>query len=96
MTELAEAPAHPAGLNYVGGAWVSSASGETYSKLNPTRPTETTGEFTASNEADAEAAVAAAAAAFRRLGRAPDGATCRLPDGCGGVLEARTDRSREI
>ena len=64
MTELVDAPAHPAGLNYVGGAWVPSASGETYSKVSPMRPSETTGEYSASSAADADAAVAAAAAAF--------------------------------
>ena len=64
MTELVDAPAHPAGLNYVGGAWVPGASGETYSKVNPMRPSETVGEFSASTEDDAAAAVAAAADAF--------------------------------
>ena len=64
MTELVDAPAHPAGLNYVGGAWVPSASGETYSKVNPMRPSEATGEYSASSAADAEAAVTAAAGAF--------------------------------
>jgi acyl-CoA reductase-like NAD-dependent aldehyde dehydrogenase len=64
MTELVDAPAHPAGFNYVGGGWVPSASGETYAKVNPMRPSETTGEYSASSAADAEAAVSAAAAAF--------------------------------
>jgi acyl-CoA reductase-like NAD-dependent aldehyde dehydrogenase len=64
MTELVDAPARPAGLNYVGGEWRAAASGETYAKLNPMRPSETVGEFASSSDADAEAAVAAAQAAF--------------------------------
>ena len=80
MTELVDAPAHPAGLNYVGGAWVPSASGETYSKVNPMRPSETTGEYSASSAADAEAAVDRRRRCLRRLGRAADGAACRVSD----------------
>ena len=36
----------PAGLNYVGGAWVEASGGETYPKQSPMRPAETTGVFT--------------------------------------------------
>ena len=36
---LTEAPAR----NYVGGEWRESASGETYEKRNPWRPSEVTG-----------------------------------------------------
>ena len=39
MTETIEAPSREAGRNYVGGAWVPASSGETYTKLNPMRPT---------------------------------------------------------
>ena len=42
------------------------------------RPSETIGEFSASSEADADAAVAAAARGVRRLGRAADGAARRV------------------
>jgi acyl-CoA reductase-like NAD-dependent aldehyde dehydrogenase len=54
----------PAHQNYVGGEWRAAVSGETYAKLNPMRPSETVGEFPSSGEADAQAAVAAAEAAF--------------------------------
>jgi acyl-CoA reductase-like NAD-dependent aldehyde dehydrogenase len=64
MTELVDAPARPAGRNYVGGEWREAASGDTYTKANPMRPSETVGEFAASDEADVDAAVAAAEAAF--------------------------------
>ena len=92
MTELVEAPAHPAGLNYVGGAWVPSASGETYSKLNPMHPAETTGQYTASNEADAEAAVTAAAAAFDGWAGLPMARRAAYLTAAAAVLDARTEQ----
>ncbi len=61
---MIDAPARPTGRNYVGGEWRASSSGATYAKLNPMRPSETVGEFSASTEDDAAAAVAAAAGAF--------------------------------
>ena len=64
MSEVIEAPARPAGRNYVGGEWRPSSSGATYTKQNPMRPAEAVGEFSASTEADAADAVAAADAAF--------------------------------
>jgi acyl-CoA reductase-like NAD-dependent aldehyde dehydrogenase len=64
MTETLHAPTRPAGKNYVAGSWVPAASGETYTKHNPMRPSEAVGEFASSSEADAEAAAAAARAAF--------------------------------
>jgi aldehyde dehydrogenase (NAD+) len=64
MTEIIDAPTRPTGRNYVGGAWVPASSGETYTKVNPMRPSEVVGEFSSSSEADAEAAVAAAHEAF--------------------------------
>ena len=67
----------PAFANFVGGEWRPSVSGKTYEKRNPWRPAETVGEFPASGEADVNAAVEAAAAAFpewsRRPGRAARG-----------------------
>ena len=50
--------------NLIGGEWRASASGKTYDKRNPARPSEVVGEFPLSDESDADAAVAAAAAAF--------------------------------
>ena len=64
MTEVLEAPTRPAFANFVGGEWRPSLSGKTYEKRNPMHPSETIGEFPASGEADVEAAVSAAAAAF--------------------------------
>jgi acyl-CoA reductase-like NAD-dependent aldehyde dehydrogenase len=51
--------------NFIGGEWVPSASGETYQKRNPWRPSVATGTFAASDARDASSAVDAAQAAFR-------------------------------
>jgi len=50
-------------LNYVGGEWQSSASGETFGVQNPADTTDTIGAFQYSSPADVDAAVAAATAA---------------------------------
>ena len=61
MTEtLTETPAR----NYVGGEWLEAGSGETYEQRDPWRPSTVTGVFQSSSAADAQDAVAAAAAAF--------------------------------
>ena len=67
MTEMLSATA---AKNFVGGDWSESASGETYEKHNPWRPSEVTGVYAASTAEDAQAAVDAALAAFP-AGREP-------------------------
>ena len=57
-----EAP--PKHENLIGGQWRPSASGKTYEKRNPARPSEVVGVFPLSDESDADAAVAAATEAF--------------------------------
>src|SRR5438874_13786920 len=64
MSEVVEAPARPAGRNYVGGEWRPAASGNTYEKRNPMRPGEVVAVVAASGEEDVDAAVAAATGAF--------------------------------
>src|ERR1700722_8593447 len=91
MTELVDAPARPAGLNYVGGAWVPSSSGETYWKVNPMRPSETTGEYSASTATDAESAVTAAAAAFDGWAGLPMARRAAYLTAAAAVLEQRTE-----
>ena len=57
------------GQNFVGGAWVGATDGETYSKPNPSRRSESLGPVAASGAADAaDAAVVAAEAAARWAG----------------------------
>src|SRR5215469_13140099 len=51
-------------LNYIGGEWRPSASGQTFDDTNPARPSEVVARFQRSNLADVDAAIAAAAAAF--------------------------------
>ncbi|MDP9286002.1 MAG: aldehyde dehydrogenase family protein, partial [Actinomycetota bacterium] len=51
VRESSAAQTRAARLNYVGGAWVPSASGATYTRVNPMRPDEIVGEFTASTQA---------------------------------------------
>jgi aldehyde dehydrogenase (NAD+) len=79
------------GLNYVGGAWAPSASGETYAKTNPMRPSETTGEYAASNGADAEAAVAAADTAFAGWAALPMARRAAYLNAAADVLDGRTE-----
>ena len=50
--------------NYVGGEWRESASGESYEKRSPWRPSQVTGVYPASDAADGRAAVEAAGHAF--------------------------------
>jgi acyl-CoA reductase-like NAD-dependent aldehyde dehydrogenase len=92
MTETIDAPARPSGLNYVGGAWVPASSGETYTKTNPMRPSETVGEFSSSSEADATAAVAAAEAAFAGWAALPMARRAAYLTAAAAVLEARVEQ----
>ena len=79
-------------MNYVGGAWVPASSGETYTKTNPMRPSETVGEFSSSSEADAEAAVAAAASAFPEWAALPMAKRAAYLNAAANVLEARVEQ----
>src|SRR4051795_9659201 len=92
MTELVDAPARPAGLNYVGGEWVPSASGDTYAKQNPMRPSETVGEFASSSEEDVERAVAAAEGAFRGWAALPFAKRGAYLAAAAASIEARTEQ----
>jgi acyl-CoA reductase-like NAD-dependent aldehyde dehydrogenase len=52
-------------LNFIGGSWLSAESGQTFSNVNPATG-EVLGYFPLSGEAEANAAVAAARAAFEK------------------------------
>ncbi len=71
MSDTSTAVAAPTMANYVGGEWRPSLSGETYEKRNPMRPSQVVGEFAASTEEDAGAAVEAAAEASPGWARTP-------------------------
>jgi aldehyde dehydrogenase (NAD+) len=59
--------------NLIGGRWVSSRSGKTFLNINPARRDDVIGEFPASDASDVDAAVSAAAEAWKtwRLTPAP-------------------------
>lgn len=92
MTDLLAAPARPAACNYIGGAWLPAASGDTYGKRNPMRPMESLGEFPLSSAADAAAAVAAAVAAFETWAALPMARRGAYLNAAAAVLEARTEQ----
>ena len=91
MSDVLDAPTRAARLNYVGGAWVPSASGATYTRVNPMRPDETVGEFTASTDADAASAVAAAAEAFPAWAALPAAKRAAYLTAAAAALEARAE-----
>ena len=91
MTDVIDAPARPVGRNYIGGEWRSSSSGATYTKLNPMSPSQAVGEFSASDEADAAAAVAAADDAFAAWAALPLARRAAYLVAAAAVLEARVE-----
>jgi aldehyde dehydrogenase (NAD+) len=58
-------------LNYIDGAWCESAGGDTFANENPAQRGSEIQRVQASNEADIEAAVTAAASAFQAWSRRP-------------------------
>src|SRR4029453_12077391 len=84
-----EAPPRPETANYVGGTWAPARSGRTYEKHNPARPSEVVGEFPASGEEDVDAAVAAAAAAFKGWSATPAAARAAVLIRAADAVEAR-------
>jgi aldehyde dehydrogenase (NAD+) len=91
VSDVLDAPTRAARLNYVGGVWVPSASGATYTRVNPMRPAETVGEFSASTEADAGAAVSAAATAFPGWSGLPAARRAAYLTAAASALEARAE-----
>jgi alpha-ketoglutaric semialdehyde dehydrogenase len=94
MSEVleAEAPARPAFANFVGGEWRPSASGRTYEKRGPWRPSETIGEFPASDADDVAAAVEAAAAAFPEWSGRPAAQRAAILAGAADAIERRVEQ----
>jgi acyl-CoA reductase-like NAD-dependent aldehyde dehydrogenase len=85
------AVAAPARSNLIAGEWRPSASGETYEKRNPARPSEVIGEFPASGEADVQAAVEAAAAAFPGWSGTPAAGRGAALDKAADLIDARVE-----
>jgi aldehyde dehydrogenase (NAD+) len=89
MTEtLTESPAR----NYVGGEWREPASGETYEKRSPWRPSQVTGVYPSSDAEDARAAVDAAREAFPAWSALPAGQRAAFFTAAAAALEARAER----
>src|SRR5205823_13952069 len=78
--------------NFVGGAWRPSENGRTYEKRGPWRPADVIGEFPASDEADVNAAVEAAADAFREWSRMPAAARGTLLGKAADAIERRVEQ----
>jgi aldehyde dehydrogenase (NAD+) len=91
VSSTVDAPTRSARLNYVGGAWVPSASGATYTKVNPMRPAEDVGDFSASTEADVAAAVTAAGDAFAGWSALPLARRGAYLTAAAAALEARAE-----
>lgn len=89
MTETLSATA---AQNFVGGVWRASASGETYEKRNPWRPSEVTGVFAASTAEDARNAVAAARDAFPAWAALPAPARAASFFKAADAIEARVEQ----
>lgn len=87
-----ETAVRPAFANYVGGEWRASASGRTYEKRGPTRPSEAIGEFPASDAADVEAAVGAAADAFPAWARRPAAQRAAIFNKAADLIEQRVEQ----
>jgi aldehyde dehydrogenase (NAD+) len=92
MSDVLEAPTRPAFANFVGGEWRPSRSGATYEKRGPWRPSEVIGEFPASDEADVNAAVEAAAAAFAEWSRTPAARRGAILNKAADAMEARAEQ----
>ena len=78
--------------NYVGGDWRESASGESYEKRNPWRPSQVTGVYPASDAADGRAAVEAAGEAFPAWAALPTAQRAAYFDKAAGAIEARAEQ----
>jgi alpha-ketoglutaric semialdehyde dehydrogenase len=78
--------------NYIGGEWRESASGKTYEKRSPWRPSEVVGVYPASDAEDARAAIAAAREAFPAWSALPAAQRAAFFTNAAAALETRAER----
>ena len=78
--------------NYVGGEWRESASGKTYEKRSPWRPSEVVGVYPASDAEDARAAIAAAREAFPAWSALPAAQRAAFFTNAAAALEERAEQ----
>lgn len=82
-------------LNHIGGQWVPASTGTTYANVNPADVRDVVGNFQDSVEADALAAVEAAASAFATWRRTPIGKRAALLMKAAELLDERADQIAE-
>ena len=81
--------------NYINGEWSKSASGRTFDNVNPADTGDIVGRFQASTADDAQAAVAAAAAAFDAWKKTPISKRAKILNGAADYLEANVGQIAE-
>lgn len=79
-------------LNHINGEWSRSLTGRTFDNVNPADTRDVVGRFQASGEADAQGAVAAAAAAFDGWKKTPISKRARILTDAADHLEKNADR----
>ncbi len=77
--------------NYIGGEWRAAQAGRTFESVNPARTDEVLGRYARSQREDVEAAVEAAALAFRDWRRTPAPARGAILERMGRLMEARKE-----
>lgn len=85
----------PTFLNYIDGEWCPSRSGATFDNRNPADTRDVIGHFQASGEADAQAAVRAAATAFTAWKCLSTSARAKILLGAAAYLESHAARFGE-
>ncbi|MEM5275620.1 aldehyde dehydrogenase family protein [Cupriavidus taiwanensis] len=78
-------------LNHIDGEWTACQSGRTFDNVNPADTADIVGRFQASSAVDAQAAVAAAAAAFAGWRKTPVGKRAAILNRAAEHLEANAD-----
>ncbi|WER48062.1 aldehyde dehydrogenase family protein [Cupriavidus sp. WKF15] len=78
-------------LNHIDGEWTACQSGRTFDNVNPADTGDLVGRFQASSAVDAQAAVAAAAAAFAGWKKTPVGKRAAVLNRAADHLEANAD-----
>ena len=81
--------------NLIDGAWVRSSTGDLFADINPADTTDVVGHFQASSKADADRAIAAAAAAFEGWRRTPISTRAGILTRAADHLEANAGRIAE-
>lgn len=78
-------------LNHIDGEWTACQSGRTFDNVNPADTADIVGRFQASSAVDAQAAVAAAAAAFAGWKKTPVGKRAAILNRAADQLEANAE-----